>query len=93
MGHHLCVLRRRRTIDQTAETRRKRDAARAKVRDRVEPLAERKQEKLGAHHKVANTFGDVAKEYIDKMVAKGRAGSTITKANWRLMGWPSSTRM
>ncbi|WP_242186161.1 integrase arm-type DNA-binding domain-containing protein [Sphingomonas sp. CARO-RG-8B-R24-01] len=67
-----------------AEARRKRDEARAKVRDGVDPLAERKREKLVALYNAANTFGDVAKEYIDKMVAEGRADTTTTKANWLL---------
>jgi len=37
-----------------------------------------------AIYNAANTFGDVAKEYIDKMVAEGRADATTTKANWLL---------
>lgn len=67
-----------------ADARRKRDEARAKLRDGVDPLAERKREKLVAVYNAANTFGDVAKEYIDKMVAEGRADTTTTKANWLL---------
>lgn len=67
-----------------AEARRKRDEARAKLRDGIDPLADRKREKLVAIYNAANTFGDVAKEYIDKMVAEGRADTTTTKANWLL---------
>lgn len=67
-----------------AEARRKRDEARQKLRDGIDPLAERQQEKLLAQFSAANTFGDVAKEYIDKMVAEGRADATISKANWLL---------
>ncbi len=67
-----------------AEARRKRDEARQKLREGVDPLAERKREKLVALYNAANTFGDVAKEYIDKMVAEGRADTTTTKANWLL---------
>lgn len=67
-----------------AEARRKRDEARAKLREGVDPLAERKREKLVALYNAANTFGDVAKEYINKMVAEGRADTTTTKANWLL---------
>lgn len=67
-----------------AEARRKRDEARAKLREGVDPLAERKREKLIALYNAANTFGDVAKQYIDKMVAEGRADTTTTKANWLL---------
>lgn len=67
-----------------AEARRKRDDARQKLNEGVDPLAERKREKLVAIYKAANTFGDVAKEYIDKMVSEGRADTTTTKANWLL---------
>lgn len=49
-----------------------------------DPLAERKHEKLVAAFKAANSFGDIVKEYIDKMVAEGRADTTTTKANWLL---------
>jgi integrase len=67
-----------------AEARRKRDEARQKVREGIDPAAERKREKLLALYNAANTFGDVAKEYIAKMVAEGRAGTTTTKAAWLL---------
>ncbi|MGN6376437.1 MAG: tyrosine-type recombinase/integrase [Sphingomonas sp.] len=67
-----------------AEARQKRDEARQQVRDGIDPVKERRQEKLLARYAAANTFGDVAKEYIDKMVAEGRADTTTTKANWLL---------
>lgn len=67
-----------------AEARRRRDDARRKLEGGSDPLAERKHGKLVAAFKAANSFGDVAKEYIDKMVAEGRADTTTTKANWLL---------
>lgn len=67
-----------------AEARRRRDEAKQKLWDGVDPLAERRREKLVAKYNAANTFGDVAKEYIDKMVAEGRADTTTGKANWLL---------
>jgi hypothetical protein len=67
-----------------AEARRKRDESRQKLRDGVDPAAERKREKLLALYNAANTFGDVAKEYIEKMVAEGRAETTTTKTTWLL---------
>lgn len=67
-----------------AEARRKRDEARQKLRDGVDPVSERRREKLTAIYNAANTFEDVAKQYIDKMVAEGRADTTTTKANWLL---------
>src|SRR3546814_19270516 len=43
-----------------------------------------RSEKLIAVFKAANTFGEVAKEYIDKQVAQGQADTTTQKANWLL---------
>lgn len=67
-----------------SEARRRRYDARRMLDAGSDPLAERKREKLAAAFKAANTFGDVAKEYIDKMVAEGRADATTLKANWLL---------
>jgi integrase len=67
-----------------AEARSKRDEARQKLRDGIDPLAERQREKLLAQFSAANTFGEIAEEYIDKMVAEGRAAATTSKANWLL---------
>lgn len=67
-----------------AEARQLRDEASRKLRDGIDPLAERKREKLVAQFKAANTFGDLAREYIDKSVAEGRAQATTVKANWLL---------
>jgi hypothetical protein len=67
-----------------ADARRMRDAARRKVQAGTDPVTERRQEKLVACYAGATTFGAVAKEYIDKMVAEGRADTTTTKANWLL---------
>ncbi len=50
----------------------------------TDPLAERKHEKLVAMFKASNTFGEIAKEYIDKQVAQGQADTTAQKANWLL---------
>lgn len=67
-----------------AEARRRRDEARVKVHDGIDLAIVRRQEKLAARYAAANTFGEIAKEYIDKMVAEGRADTTTTKANWLL---------
>lgn len=67
-----------------AEARRKRDDAKLKLFEGIDPAAERKREKLIAIFKAANSVEDVAKGYIDKMVAEGRADATTTKANWLL---------
>lgn len=67
-----------------AEARRRRDEARRQLRDGIDPGAERRREKLLAKYNAANSFGDVAREYISKMVADGRADATTSKANWLL---------
>jgi len=67
-----------------AEARQKRDEARKKVREGIDPVAERKRAKLLAVYEAANTFGEVAEEYIKKIIAEGRADTTISKANWLL---------
>lgn len=67
-----------------ADARRRRDDARRQVEGGDDPLAERRREKLVAAFNAANSFGDIAKEYIDKMVAEGRADATTGKANWLL---------
>ncbi|MBN8842561.1 MAG: tyrosine-type recombinase/integrase [Sphingomonadales bacterium] len=67
-----------------ASARRKRDEARQQLAEGLDPATERRREKLTAAFKAANSFGDVAKEYIEKMVADGRAETTTVKANWLL---------
>jgi phage-related minor tail protein len=65
-----------------AEGREKRDEARPRLRDGVDPVTERRCEKMAAIYNATNSFGDVAKGYVDKMVREGRADATTTKANW-----------
>jgi Phage integrase family. len=67
-----------------ASARTKRDDAKRLLVNGLDPATERKREKLVAEFKAANSFGDVAKEYIEKMVAEGRAEATTVKANWLL---------
>lgn len=62
------------------EARRRRDEARALLRDGVDPGVERKKAKLVAELSAANTFGAVADEYIEqKLVKDGKAPVTIEK--------------
>lgn len=67
-----------------AEARRRRLEARENLDNGIDPLADRKREKLIAVYQAANTFGDMAKEYLEKMVGDRRAETTITKAHWLL---------
>jgi integrase len=67
-----------------AEARKRRDDARSKLDAGKDPLAERKREKLVAAFNAANTFVEIAREYIDKRVAEGQSEATTQKANWLL---------
>lgn len=67
-----------------AEARRKRDDAQRSVDSGVDPVLTRRREKLTAAVIAANNFGDVAKEYIEKITKDGRADATIDKAHWLL---------
>ena len=68
-----------------ADARRKRDSARAQLRDGLDPGAERKKAKLLSALSNANTFGGIAAEYIEaKLVGEQRAVVTIAKARWLL---------
>lgn len=68
------------------EARRRRDEARALLRDGVDPGAERKRVKLAAELGAANTFGAVANEYIEqKMEKEGLAPVTVDKSKWLLL--------
>lgn len=67
-----------------ADARRMRDDARRQLDDGVDPSMEKKRAKLVAKFNAGNLFGDVAKEFIEKMVAEGMAEATTVKANWLL---------
>ncbi len=67
-----------------AEARKRRDDARSKLDAGKDPLAERKREKLVAAFSAANTFAEIAREYIDKRVAEGQSEATTQKAHWLL---------
>ena len=64
--------------------RKKRDEARAKLEDGVDPVEERRQHKLEAELAARTTFRLVAEEYIQKMEREGRSPATIKKARWFL---------
>ncbi|PAL24619.1 integrase arm-type DNA-binding domain-containing protein [Sphingopyxis sp. GW247-27LB] len=67
-----------------ADARKKRDDIQQAIAEGVDPILERKRAKLAAAFGAANTFGEIAEEYIEKMVAEGRAEATTVKANWLL---------
>ncbi len=59
-------------------------AVRALIAGGADPILGRRRAKLAAAFSASNSFGDIAKEYIEKMVADGRAETTTVKANWLL---------
>lgn len=67
-----------------AEARRKRDEAKVQLANGVDPAAERRHKKLVSAYQAANSFGDIGKEYIEKLTAEGRAETTVSKASWLL---------
>lgn len=67
-----------------AEARQSRDEARKTLNAGTDPLAARKREKLVAHFRAANSFEDLANEYISKIERDGRANATTEKARWLL---------
>lgn len=64
------------------EARARREEARAKLIDGVDPAAEKRQAELEAKLAAANTFRLVADEYIEKMERERRAPATLRKARW-----------
>lgn len=68
------------------EARLRREEARSKLRDGIDPGVERKRAKLTARFNAANTFGAVAEENIEhKLTKEGRADVTVAKAKWLLL--------
>jgi integrase len=67
-----------------AEARRRRDEARQKIYEGIDPAAERKRQKLVAKFKASNSFGDLAGEYIEMVTEEGRSEATVEKMKWLL---------
>lgn len=68
-----------------AAARRKQEDARRLLEDGKDPSLERKRKRLVASVSAENTFGGVAREYIQiKMIGDQRAETTVAKAHWLL---------
>ncbi|WP_340588536.1 tyrosine-type recombinase/integrase [Erythrobacter alti] len=67
-----------------AEARKLRDEAKALISAGRDPAIERRQAKLVAALTAETTFNSVAREFIEKMAADGRAQTTIDKSLWFL---------
>jgi integrase len=64
------------------EARRKRDAARLKLDDGIDPLLERKRAKASRLIGDSKTFSSIAEELIRKREKEGLADATAKKARW-----------
>ena len=64
------------------EARKARDAAREVVWAGGDPAAAKRRQRVAAKIAAGITFGDVAREYIDKVEREGRAPATVSKLRW-----------
>jgi hypothetical protein len=72
-----------------ADARARRDEARRQVAAGVDPAVEKKRARVAAKVAAANTFKDVAEEWIQKCEREGRAEITLSKIRWLLgMAYP-----
>lgn len=68
-----------------AAARRLQEDARRLLDDGKDPSLERQRERLSASISAENTFGGVAREYIEiKMLGEKRSDTTVAKARWLL---------
>jgi hypothetical protein len=66
------------------EARAKRDEARKAVQAGRDPAVTKRETRIAKRIAAANTFAAIAEEYIDKLVAEGRAEVTVGKTRWLL---------
>ncbi|MDP5280360.1 integrase arm-type DNA-binding domain-containing protein [Sphingomonas sp. DG1-23] len=64
------------------EARKRRDEARSKLADGIDPAAAKKAANDARREAAGNTFRTVAEEYLDKIAREGRAAVTIGKSRW-----------
>lgn len=67
-----------------AEARQKREEARQKIKDNIDPSVDRKLTKLAQQVAAANTFDAIAEELMEKEIADGRRERTIERNRWLL---------
>lgn len=66
------------------EVRKRRDIARGKIEQGIDPSMERQRDKAAAKLGADNTFFVIGEEYISKIQKEGRAKVTVEKAEWLL---------
>jgi Arm DNA-binding domain len=69
-----------------ADARRKRDEALALLANGINPSEQKKQDKLVEEAARRNTFGAVAEEYLERLVASGVTEGTVKRNRWLLLG-------
>ena len=67
-----------------ASARTKREETRAVIASGMNPSVKRKLDKIAAATAARNTFGDIAEEHLENMVANGIAATTMKKNRWML---------
>jgi integrase len=67
-----------------ASARTKREETRAVIASGLNPSVKRKLDKIAAATAARNTFGDIAEEHLENMVANGIAATTMKKNRWML---------
>jgi len=67
-----------------AKARERRDEAKVLLADGVDPSERRQEEKREAQRLAADTFRNIAEEYVAKLRREGRAPATLAKTEWLL---------
>ncbi|MBU0933192.1 MAG: tyrosine-type recombinase/integrase [Alphaproteobacteria bacterium] len=67
-----------------ADARVRRDEAKRKIAEGLDPALEKKRARIAAKYAAANTFEDVAKEWLVKCERDGLAQVTVDKIRWLL---------
>ena len=67
-----------------ADARVRRDEARKKIAEGVDPALEKKRARIAAKYAAANTFEAVAREWLEKCERDGLAPVTVDKIRWLL---------
>src|SRR6185437_9503206 len=68
-----------------AEARAKRDGARKRVIEGVDPSVQKKLDRIAAETAARNTLGLIAEEYIENLETTGKTGITVEKNRWLLL--------
>lgn len=67
-----------------AAARSKRDEARRQIAEGMDPSRQRQLEKIASATAARNTFGTIAREYLNRLRESGRTETTIDKNRWLL---------